>query len=172
VRFVFPHAPRIPVTVNAGMVMPAWYDIAGLDFDRRADGEGVERSADQLRALIEREEERGVPPERIVLAGFSQGGAIALHVALHHPQRLAGVVALSTYLALPVEQLAPANAELPVFQAHGSLDPMVTMDKGEAARDCMRGLGLRVDWHEYSMAHQVCPEEITALGAWLGQRLG
>ena len=174
VRFVFPHAPSMPVTVNGGMVMPAWYDIQGLDFDRRADVEGVERSAEQLRALVARENQRGIPPQRTFLAGFSQGGAIAMHVALRFPERLAGLIALSTYLAVPVEaqELGGCATELPVFMGHGSLDPMVALPMGTAARDRLQALGLTVAWHEYPMAHQVCAEEIEALGAWLSERLG
>jgi len=173
IRWIFPHAPAIPVTINGGMVMPAWYDIRSLDFHRRHDEQGIRLSAARLEQLIERENERGVPSERIFLAGFSQGGAIALHTALRHPRRLAGVVALSTYLVL-AERLAAersaANREIPIFQAHGSLDPMVAPERGSAARDELRALGYEVEWHEYPMGHQVCLEEIQQLGQWLRAR--
>ena len=175
VRFVFPHAPRIPVTLNGGMVMPAWYDITSLDLKRRHDADGVARSVAAVEALIEREVERGVPKDRIVLAGFSQGGAIALYAALTHTERLAGVVALSTYLVLP-EQLGEARHEanhaLPVFQAHGNSDPMVVFERGEAAHEQLVEWGHPVDWNVYGMMHQVCLEEIQALGSWFGERLG
>lgn len=170
IRWVFPHAPSIPVTINGGMVMPAWYDIRGVDFHVRHDERGIRRSAAQLVRLIEREHARGVPAERIVLAGFSQGGAIALHVALRHPARLAGLVALSTYLVLPeavASERDPANQALPVFQAHGTLDPMVLYARGDATCERLLELGYAVEWHEYPMAHEVCAEEIEDLGRWL-----
>lgn len=174
VRFVFPHAPAIAVTLNHGMVMPAWYDIAELDLRRRHDEAGVRRSAAQIRALLGRENNRGVPSERIVLAGFSQGGAVALFEGLRHPRRLAGILALSTYLVCEdalLAEAAPANADTPIFQAHGSFDPMVTLDRGEAARDRLLALGYAVHWESYPMEHQVCMEEIEAVGAWLAERL-
>ncbi|MEX1025698.1 MAG: alpha/beta fold hydrolase [Planctomycetota bacterium] len=174
VRFVFPHAPRIPVTLNGGMVMPAWYDITSMDLRRRHDAEGIARSVAAVEALIAREVERGIAPERIVLAGFSQGGAIALYAALTHPERLAGVVALSTYL-VQTEALEaarhPANQGLPIFQAHGNSDPMVVFERGEGAHEQLVVWGHPVDWHVYGMVHQVCLEEIQALGRWLGERL-
>lgn len=175
VRFVFPHAPSIPVTVNGGMVMPAWYDILGMDFDRRVDEAGVRRSAGQLADLITRERERGIPSERIVLAGFSQGGAIALHQGLRHPEPLAGVMALSTYIAADCDleaERSDANRAVPIFQAHGSMDPMVIPAMGAAARERLEELGYSVEWHEYPMQHQVCQEEIEAMGAWLRGVLG
>lgn len=177
VRFVFPHAPRIPVTVNMGMVMPAWFDVVGLDFRRQPDLAGVERSADAIAALVERERRAGIPSERVCLAGFSQGGAMALHAGLRHPERLAGLVALSSFFATAEDAQdrsahAPANAALPVFQAHGALDPMVPIERGRAAYDRLVELGHDVEWHEYPMQHQVCLEEIRALGAWLARVLG
>jgi len=175
VRFVFPHAPKISVTVNMGMVMPAWYDVAGLDFDREPDEAGVRRSADQVRALIERENERGVPCERIVLAGFSQGGAIALHLGLRYEEPLAGILALSTYLATEstlAAERSEANRAVPIFQAHGTRDPMVPLALGTRTRDRLRADGYAVEWSEYPMEHAVCPEEIEAVGAWLRARLG
>lgn len=175
VRFVFPHAPAMAVTLNNGMVMPSWYDIAEADLRRRHDEAGVRRSAAQVRALIERENERGVASERIVLAGFSQGGAIALFEGLRHPRRLAGILALSTYLVCEdslLDELSAANANTPVFIAHGELDPMVGIERGEAARDRLLALGHAVQWHSYPMQHQVCLEEIEEIGRWLGSVLG
>lgn len=171
VRFVFPHAPRIPVTINGGMVMPAWYDILNMDFDqRRVDEDGVRASAARLEDLVARERDRGIPAARTVLAGFSQGGAVALHAGLRHPERLAGVLALSTYLAVDgdaEDERAASNLDVPILQCHGSQDPMVPMTKGEAARDRLRELGYEVEWEDYPMQHQVCMEEIERIGAWL-----
>jgi len=170
IRFVFPHAPRIPVTLNQGMVMRAWYDIVELDLKRGHDEEGIRRSARRLEELIVRENQRGVPCERIVLAGFSQGGAISLFTGLRYPERLAGILALSTYLLLESsleQERSPINADLPIFQAHGIFDPMVPFDKGSAARDRLQQLGYAVQWHEYPMQHQVVMEEIQAIGVWL-----
>lgn len=170
VRFLFPHAPSIPVTVNGGMVMPAWYDILGMDFERRVDEAGVRSSAAHARALIEREKAAGLPANRIVLAGFSQGGAIALHEGLRHPESLAGILALSTYLACDGnldEERAAVNQETSILQCHGTQDPMVTPRMGEAARDRLLGLGYPLEWRTYPMAHQVCPEEISDIATWL-----
>ena len=175
VRFVFPHAPQRPVTINGGMVMRAWYDILSPDFERRADREGVEDSCRRTTDLIEAEVARGVPIERIVLAGFSQGGAIALHLGVRYPERLAGIVALSAYLPVPGDlstEGSEASRSVPVFQAHGTMDPMVTFDRGTRARDALQAAGYEVAWSEYPMMHQVCLEEIEALGAWLRDRLG
>jgi len=173
-RFVFPHAPRIPVSLNMGMVMPAWYDITGPDLRHRQDVPGIRRSEAQVRALVERELERGVPSRRILLAGFSQGGALAVHVALRFPQPLAGTIALSTYLVMGEQleaEIASANRGLPVFQAHGNSDPMVPIERGEALRDALAEAGCEVEWHEYGMAHEVCLEEIEAIGAWMRTQL-
>ena len=174
VRFVFPHAPPIPVTVNGGLRMRAWYDVLTLDFERHPDEAGVRRSAQRLAHLVAREQERGIASERIVLAGFSQGGAVALHQGLRHPEPLAGILALSTYLACDCDlerERHPANFATPIFQAHGTLDPMVTLERGERARDRLRSLGYGVQWSTYPMQHQVCPEEVQAVGAWLRDRL-
>ena len=172
-RFVFPHAPVRAITVNAGMRMRAWYDIAGFELDRREDEAGVRQSIAQVEALIAREGERGIPPSRIVLAGFSQGGAIALATGLRRAQPLAGLVALSTYLPLAASSIAEstlAARTMPVFMAHGSLDPVVSEVLGRNGRDALQALGMAVEWHSYPMAHQVCPPEIQALTAWLGVR--
>jgi phospholipase/carboxylesterase len=174
VRFVFPHAPQIPVTINNGMRMPAWYDIRDGDLSKRHDEAGVRRSAEELVKLVRRENERGVPCERIVVAGFSQGGAIAVHMALRHSEPLGGLVLLSTYLAAEerlAEERHAANAALPIFQAHGTRDPMVVPERGRAARSRLVELGYEVEWHEYAMEHQVCLEEAADLGRWLALRL-
>jgi len=170
VRFVFPHAPSRAVTINLGQRMPAWYDIRDLSDDRDADERGIHESTEQVRALIARENARGVPTSRIVLAGFSQGGAIALHAGLRHPDPLAGILALSTYLvraeSLEVER-TEANRSTPVFQAHGTEDPMVPFVAGQMTRDRLVALGWRVDWRSYPMAHEVSPAEIMDVGRTL-----
>lgn len=169
VRYVFPHAPQRPVTINMGMVMPAWYDIKSLD-SRGQDEAGIRESEGQVRALIARENERGVPASRIVLAGFSQGGAIALHTGLRYPDRLAGIMVLSAYLPLHdklTDEMADSNRATPVFQAHGSEDPMVPLVLAQMGRSMLEGLDVSVAWHTYPMAHQVCAEEIQDIGAWL-----
>jgi phospholipase/carboxylesterase len=174
VRFVFPHAPRRAVTINMGMIMPAWYDIRGVEFRRDEDEQGIRTSAEQVRTLVARENERGVPCERILMAGFSQGGAIALHVALRHPEPFGGVLALSTYLVLDStldDESRPENRAVPVFQAHGTFDPLVGIERGETARDRLQALGYAVEWHTYPMGHEVCPDEIRDLGRWLGETL-
>jgi len=173
-RFVFPHAPSIPVTINGGFVMPAWYDIRAMDLKREHDDAGVRRSADQVTALIAREVERGVPTESIVLAGFSQGGAMALHTALRLEQTLAGVIGLSCYLVCEDSleaEAAPANQKTPIFQAHGTADPTVPIAGGEHARDTLTSLGYAVTWNTYPMQHEVCVEELRDIGAFLNQRL-
>lgn len=170
VRFVFPHAPSMPVTINGGYVMPAWYDILGTDINRREDEAGVRASQKAVEQLIEREHERGVAPNRIVLAGFSQGGAIAFQTALRRSQPLAGVMALSTYVPLAATLAAERNAAsnaVPIFMAHGTYDPIIPLATAERSRDLLQGLGYAVDWHEYPMEHSVCPEEIAAIGAFL-----
>jgi len=175
VRFVFPHAPSIPVTINAGMVMPAWYDVVELDLERRPDTAGVERSAASVRALLGRERERGIPASRTVLAGFSQGGVVALHLGLRLEERLAGILALSSYLATEEGLARGSGAAIgatPIFQAHGTLDPMVPCARGAAARDRLVELGHAVEWHEYPIGHEVCREELDAIGAWLRRVLG
>ncbi|TAH34338.1 MAG: carboxylesterase [Planctomycetota bacterium] len=173
VRFVFPHAPHMPVGINFGVRMPAWYDIHEEGGRMRAEPEGVLRAQEWIRALVARENERGVPSERIVLAGFSQGGSLALHTALRHPERLAGAVGLSCFLVragtLEAER-SPANAGLPIFLGHGESDPMVPNQYGMEARDTLLALGYPVEWHSYPMAHQVLPEEIVDLGRWLRKR--
>lgn len=180
IRFVFPHAPVMPVSVNGGMRMPAWYDLYGVDSDTPPDLLGLATSALRVGQLVARERERGIAAERIVLAGFSQGGAVAQRVALRHGERLAGLVMLSTYIPeLAVddgaglqEELADANRGLEVFAAHGTADMMVSEDRGQLARLRLERFGHPVEWHEYPMGHEVCLEEIEALGRWLRARLG
>jgi phospholipase/carboxylesterase len=168
VRFVLPHAPAIPVTLNGGYIMPAWYDIRESDLDRRGDRDGLLRSVDRVRELVDREEERGIPVSRIVVAGFSQGGAVALHLGLTEPRPLAGILGLSTYLVERDESGPEAAARKPpVFLAHGTEDPMVPLAGGEEARTVLRRLGYSVEWHTYPMPHAVCAEEIDAAGRWL-----
>ena len=170
VRFVFPHAPVRPVTINNGMRMRAWYDISAADLNNRADLTGVQQSQRQVEALIEREVTRGIAASRIVLAGFSQGGAIALYTGVRHAQRLAGIIALSAYL-VAADRLAidaaSINRSLPIFMGHGTADPVVRFDWGEASRRALEAAGYRVDWHTYRMEHSVCMEEIQAVSAWL-----
>ncbi len=170
VRFVFPHAPMRPVTINGGMAMRAWYDILGFDRHAQEDAAGIRASAVAVGQLVEREIERGIPSERIVLAGFSQGGAVALHTALREPRPLAGVLALSTYLPLATSlasERSAANAGVPIFMAHGTSDSVLPLSLGESSRRALEALGYVVDWHSYSMAHSVCLEEVGAIGAWL-----
>jgi phospholipase/carboxylesterase len=170
VRFVFPHAPMQPVTINGGAVMRAWYDVYNLDGARREDDAGVRASQASVEALIAREKARGVPARRLVLAGFSQGGAIALQTGLRHPERLAGIMALSTYLplasTLPAEASA-ANRDVPIVMAHGRQDPLIPIERALDSRDGLRKAGYSVDWHEYPMAHAVCHEEIGDIATWL-----
>ncbi len=163
IRFVFPHAPSMPVTINGGYLMPAWYDILGEDLVTRQDEAGIRRSALALEALIAREVQRGIATERIVLAGFSQGSAMVLHTGLRHPSRLAGIIALSGYLPLAgqlAEQASSANRDVPIFMGHGTADPMVVLPRAEASRDALQALGYAVQWHTYPMQHSVHPQEL------------
>lgn len=173
IRYVFPHAPVRAVTINGGMPMRAWYDIRDMGL-RAQDQTGIDQSVAQVARLIERERSRGIDAGRIVLAGFSQGGAIALQLALRYPLRLAGVMALSTYLldasALD-HQLAPANRDLPVFIAHGTMDPVVPFSLGESAAGVLRRMGYPVEWRTYPMPHSVSPEEVTDITGWLRRQL-
>ena len=172
VRFLFPHAPRIAVTVNGGMEMPAWYDILEMNIDRRIDEAGLYASADQITALIERERERGIPAERIIIAGFSQGGAVAYEVALRYPQRLAGLLAMSTYLATG-ERITrhPANAALPIDIHHGTRDTMVPEVLGVRAAKILGSLDYLVTLRRYEMEHEVCEDQVRDISQWLQQRL-
>jgi len=173
-RFVFPNAPVRPITINGGMAMRAWYDISGLEIAQRQDEAGIRESIRLVGELIEREVARGVAAQNILLAGFSQGGAIVLGGGVRYPQRLGGIIALSTYLPLAEKtdvEAAPANRDVPVFMAHGMLDPTISHALGEMSRDYLAQRGYNVEWHAYSMAHQVCAEEIDDLKRWLGARL-
>lgn len=170
IRFIFPHAPVRPVTINGGMPMRAWYDIAEMDLSARVDEAGIEQSATQLRHLIRDTTISGFPPQRIVLAGFSQGGVIAVHTGLQYPERLAGIVALSTYVALPdtIEfGASDANRGLPIFMAHGLSDPVIPRSLGKRSMDFLSKRHYAVQWHEYPMEHSVAPAEIRDLSAWL-----
>lgn len=174
IHFVFPHAPVRPVTINSGMPMRAWYDIISLTSDRDQDQEGIEDSVERAATLVLRERERGIPSNRIVVAGFSQGGAVALQAAIRYPETLAGLIVLSSYLLLEHRlgtDRHPANRNLPVFVGHGASDPMVPCFMGEHAAERLSGLGHPVEWHTYPMQHAVCPQEIDDLSAWLQTRL-
>lgn len=175
IRFVFPHAPSMPVTINGGYVMPAWYDILGADLVRREDEAGIRKSALAIEALIAHEVERGIAPERIVLAGFSQGCAMSLHTGLRHRARLAGIMALSGYLPL-ADTLAGerdgANQATPIFMAHGMADPVVPLARAEASQQALTTLGYAVQWHTYAMPHSVHPQEVADIGAFLRAVLG
>lgn len=175
VRFIFPHAPVIPVTCNGGYEMRAWYDIVSLARDdRRVDEAGIVASVQAIGRLIAREKQRGMASARIFLAGFSQGGAVAYASALTYPEPLAGLIALSTYLpnaAHVAAQASAANKTIAVFAAHGRDDPVLSIDLGRAARDFLVRHGYRVQWQEYAMPHSVCPEEIVAIGTWLRARM-
>jgi len=174
IRFVFPHAPVRPVTINGGVPMRAWYDVISLDKSGPQDEAGIRDSAASLLQLIERERERGVDASRIVLAGFSQGGAIAMHTAMRVPQRLAGLMALSTWMPLAstigeevVDNSESQPRELPVLMVHGTFDPLLPLAAGQHAREIMQDAGFKVQWHEYPMAHAVCAEEISEIRKWL-----
>jgi phospholipase/carboxylesterase len=174
VRFVFPHARPRPVTINGGYVMRAWYDITSLGPDRVEDEAGIRESAEVVRGYIEQENARGIGSERIVIAGFSQGGAIAFQAALRYPQRLGGVMALSTYLPLReslAAEAAPANRDVPILMCHGVRDPMVPATLGQASRDALQSLGYKVEWKTYPMEHQVCMEEVLDISKWLQAHL-
>jgi phospholipase/carboxylesterase len=170
VRFVFPNAPVQPVTINGGMRMPAWYDILQLGGGRE-DEKGIRASQGLLEKLIE---QQPVPPEKVILAGFSQGGAIALQTALRYPKRLAGVMALSTYLPIAATLAAErseANARIPIFMAHGQYDDIIPLQRAQASRGALEKLGFKIEWHEYPMPHSVCGEEVRDISAWLAKLL-
>lgn len=172
VRFIFPHAPTQPVTINGGMVMRAWYDITAMDLGASVDADGINRSADHLRRLVRATVESGIAADRIVLAGFSQGGVIALHTGLQYEDRLAGIIALSTYVALPEaarRSASDANRDVPIFMAHGRYDPVIPCSLGERSRDLLVKEGYPVQWHEYPMEHSVYPDEIRDLASWLNE---
>ena len=170
IRFVFPHAPTMPVTINNGYVMRAWYDILGTDLAKREDEAGLRKSQAMVEQLIAHEKARGIPSDKIVLAGFSQGCAMTLQTGLRHPEKLAGLLCLSGYL--PLHAVVPderhsANHDTPIFLVHGRSDPVIPIDRAEKSRDILQSLGYNVEWHAYNMTHSVCAEEIDDVSAWL-----
>ena len=174
VRFVFPHAPVQPVTINGGARMRAWYDVYNLEGVRREDETGVRASQNRVEALVAREKARGVAARDIVLAGFSQGGAIALQTGLRHAERLAGIMALSTFLPLAgsvAKEATAVNRDVPIFMAHGVSDELIPLARAAASRDVLAAAGYRVEWHEYRMQHAVCGEEIADVARWLREVL-
>lgn len=174
-RFVFPHAPMRPVTINQGWVMRAWYDVRDDGGVRREDEEGVRASQRAIETLIDREKKRGISSGKLVLAGFSQGGAMALHAGLRHPERLAGILALSCFLPLAdklAAEASPANRDVPIFMAHGIHDPLIPATRARQARDILLELGYPVAWQEYPMPHSVCEAEVGDVSRWLCQVLG
>lgn len=172
VRFVFPHSPQIPVTINGGMVMPAWYDILDMSVNRQVDTKQLVQSADAIHALIDREIERGVDPSRIIIAGFSQGGAVGYQAALTYPKPLAGLLAMSTYFATKDSiTINDANKDLDIAIMHGTQDPVVAPLLGEQARDCLTEKGFVPSFQTYPMPHSVCAPQVTDISAWLQQRL-
>ncbi len=170
IRFVFPNAPTMPVTINGGYVMRSWYDILGTDIAKREDENGLRISQKSIEQLIAREIARGIPSERIILAGFSQGCAMTLQTGLRYPEKLAGLLCLSGYVPLRDaigNERHPANQATPIFQAHGRADTVIQIQRAEQSRDLLKSLGYQVEWHEYMMAHSVCEEEIDDISAWL-----
>jgi phospholipase/carboxylesterase len=170
IRFIFPHAPRRPVTVNAGVIMRAWYDVLGMPGSGGIELADFFESVDHLDALIEKEMESGMPSERILLAGFSQGGAISLHTGLTYGKHLAGILALSTYLPTAdklAEQISLVNKDIPIMMAHGTMDPVIPMAHALRTKQALRRLGYEISWHEYHIMHGVCAEEIQDITAWL-----
>lgn len=174
VRYLFPHAPKRPVTINGGFVMPAWYDIRGTDFGASQDAQGICAAQIEIEKLIGQEIQRGIKPENIFLAGFSQGGVIALHTGLRFKERLGGIVALSTYLALAdslADQATQPASSTPIFMAHGHHDPVVPFTIGKSSAEILLRSGYTLEWHEYPMQHTVCMEEIKAIEDWLNAKL-
>ena len=172
VRFIFPHAPAIPVTINSGYVMPAWYDIKQVDVDRHVDNEQLQESASRIHDLIDREIERGIQSTRIIVAGFSQGGAVSFEAALSYEQRLAGIMALSTYFA--TEGTIKINAiqqSIPILICHGEHDPVVSESLGKRSRASLEKLGFDPEYHSYPIEHSVCPQEIEDIGNWISRVL-
>lgn len=170
IRFVFPHAPTMPVTINGGYIMRAWYDILTTDIARREDENGLRASQKKVEELIEREIARGIPSERIIIAGFSQGCAMTLQTGLRFPKKLAGLLCLSGYVPLRdnlVAERHPANQDTPIFLVHGTADPVILIDRAVQSRDLLQTLDYPLEWHEYMMQHSVCQEEIDDIGNWL-----
>lgn len=170
VRFILPHAPHQAITINGGYVMRAWYDIASAAIERTPDEQGIRASQNAVEGWIEHERKSGIPPERIILAGFSQGGVIAIETAIHNPTKVGGAIALSCYVAIP-EQIPGAVNALPLFMGHGTQDTIVPLALGLAGRSRLEHQGYRVEWREYGMPHSVCAEEINDIRSWLIERL-
>lgn len=174
VRYIFPHAPKQPVTINGGFIMRAWYDIAGAEIHARQDEPGIRASQAEIEKLIAQEKQRGIKAENIFLAGFSQGGAIALQTGLRHAERLGGILALSTYLPLAdtlANEGSAAGKAVPIFMAHGRSDPIVPYALGKHSAEKLAALGYMLDWREYAMPHSVCMEEVMDIADWLGRLL-
>jgi phospholipase/carboxylesterase len=175
IRFIFPHAKTMPVTINNGYVMRSWYDITGLELDRREDENGLRASQKDVEAFIEREKARGIPASRILLAGFSQGCAMTIQTGLRHPEPLAGLLCLSGYVPLSAKlatERTAASKATPIFMAHGRYDNVVPFNRAEASRDLLVSLGYQLEWHEYAMQHTLCLEEVQHISAWLKKVLG
>ncbi len=175
VRFLFPNAPVMPVTINGGYEMPAWYDILGADLVRREDEAGLRQSQAMIEALIAGEKARSIPARRIVVAGFSQGCAMTLMVGLRHAEPLAGMICMSGYLPLADKTAAErslASQHVPIFMGHGTHDGMIALPRAEASRDALKAMGYAVEWHSYPMEHSVCPQEIADMQGWLVRVLG
>ncbi|MCD1647232.1 alpha/beta hydrolase [Marinobacter adhaerens] len=172
VRFIFPHAPNLPVTINGGMSMPAWYDIKAMDIDRVVDTEQLRASADAVAKLVEREKEKGVPADRIIIAGFSQGGAVAYELGLSYPERFGGILALSTYFATAdTVQRSEANADVPISVYHGTFDPMVPESLGVRSVETLKEMGYDPSYQTFPMEHSVCLEEIQDIGRFIRRHL-
>jgi len=170
VRYIFPHAPKQPVTINGGFIMRSWYDIVATDIGSQQDAKGIHASQAEIEKLIAQEKSRGVAAKNIILAGFSQGGAVALHAGLRHTEQLGGIVALSTYLPLAdtlKTEASPAAKDAPIFMAHGRSDPIVPCTLGKSSKEMLLKQGYRVDWHEYAMPHSLCQEEVRDIETWL-----
>jgi phospholipase/carboxylesterase len=174
VRYIFPHAPKQPVTINGGFIMRSWYDIVATDIGSRQDAAGVRASQAEIEKLIAQEKSKGVPVANIFIAGFSQGGAVALHTGLRHGEPLGGILALSTYLPLAdtlTAEASPANQNTPIFMAHGRSDPVVPYTLGQTSKELLQAQGYSLDWHEYAMPHSVCQEEVHDIEDWLSKLL-
>ena len=172
-RFIFPQAPSRPIAINNGQVMPGWYDISMAELQRKPDEAGVRQSQAMIEQLIAREIERGIAADKIILAGFSQGGAIALQTGLRYAKELGGIMALSTYLALEdsfATEATPANANIPILMAHGTQDPLIPLELAKTSRAKMQTRGYKIEWHEYPMPHSVCMEEVEDIGTWIQAR--
>lgn len=173
-RFIFPHAPQRPITINGGMVLPGWYDVVAMDLTTQQDAEGIHESENILCDYIHQEIERGISTQRIILAGFSQGGAIALYTGLRYPQTLGGIIALSTYLPLAdtvIHDIHEANRQIPIFIAHGQQDPVILLTQAQQSYTELKQFNPLIEWHNYSMEHQVCFEEIVDMSHWLTTQL-